>query len=174
METVKVKIYTFEELPEDIQQKILEKFYDINIFYDWWEYTFEDAKNIGLKINTFELDRGRNITGEFYDNASEVAQNILNNHGEHCQTHITAFNFLEEWQPIFSEYMNEDSELYESEEAERRLIDIENEFLNDLLSDYLSLLDKEWEYITSEEAIKESIIANEYTFRKNGEQFYNY
>ena len=37
-----------------------------------------------------------------------------------------------------------------------------------LLNDYLSLLSNEYEYLISDEAIKETITANEYEFYENG------
>ena len=39
-----------EKLSDKAKQKAIEKFYDINVDYDWWDSVYEDAKNIGLKI----------------------------------------------------------------------------------------------------------------------------
>jgi hypothetical protein len=49
--------------------------------------------------------------------------------------------------------------------------DIIEGFKNRLLSEYAAILNSEYEYRISNEAVKESIIANEYTFLKNGEFF---
>lgn len=168
MKTKTINIYSFSELSEEAKQKAIEKFYDINVNYDWWEPTYEDAKNIGLKINSFDLERNRHAKGEFIWSACEVAANILKEHGETCETYKTAENFLKEWQPIFDEYMNEESENYLSWESEDKLQELESEFLESLLEDYSIMLQNELEYLTSEKAIIETIELNEYEFTEDG------
>jgi hypothetical protein len=168
MRTIQTTVYTFDELTEKAQQKAIENLYDINIDHNWWGSTYEDAEQIGLKITSFDLDRNRHATGDFLLNAAEVAQNILNNHGPDCSTFKTATAFLEEWQPVFNNYMNENHEDYESRDAEGQLQDIEGEFLNSLLEDYSILLQNESEYLQSREAIIEIIQANEYEFTEDG------
>jgi hypothetical protein len=171
MKTIRIKVYKFNELSQDAQYKAIEKLNDINVDFDWWEYTYQDAKEIGLKITSFDLDRNRHAKGEFILSAAEVAQNIINNHGESCETYKTASNFLESWQPIFNAYMDEENEKYESREAEEEMQEIEEEFLNSLLEDYSIMLQNEYKYLQSDEAIKETIEANDYDFLANGELF---
>lgn len=171
MRTIRTKVYQFSELSKAAQQKAIEVCSDYNVDYDWWQSTYEDAANIGLKITSFDLDRNRHAKGEFTLSANEVAQNILNNHGEGCDTYKTASTFMETWQPVFNEYMNEDSDNYESPESEQLLQNFEEDFLNDLLEDYSIMLQKECEYQQSEPAIKETIEANEYEFKADGTRF---
>ena len=171
MRTVRTKVYKFSELSEQAKQKAIEQLSDINVDYDWWQSTYEDAANIGLKITSFDLDRNRHAKGEFTLAANEVAQNIFNNHGECCDTYKTAQTFMETWQPVFNEYMDERSDKYESSEAEQLLQNFEEDFLNDLLEDYSIMLQNECEYNQSEAAIIETIEANEYEFTKDGKQF---
>jgi len=161
MRTIRIKAYKFEELSEEVQTKVIDKNYDINVHDEWWDGVYEDARNIGLKITGFDTDRNRHATGEFLLSANEVAQNILNEHGDMCETYKTAENFMSVWQPVFNDYM-------ETEEGEDKLIDLETEFLNSLLEDYAMTLEKESEYLMSEEAIKETLIANEYEYTKDG------
>lgn len=169
MKTIEIKLYSFDELSETAKQKAIEGLFDINVSHEWWDCTYEDAKNIGLEIDGFDLDRNRHATGRFLLSANEVACNILNNHGNLCNTYKTAEKFMEDWQPIFTDYMNEESENYESSKSEDELNDLESEFLNDLLEDYSVLLQEESEYLTSEEAIIEAIEANEYDFTEDGD-----
>ena len=170
MRTIQVNLYKFEELSEEAKQKAIENLYEINVYFDWWECTYDDAIRIGLRITGFDLDRNRHAKGKFLLSANEVAQNILNEHGEQCETYKTASEFLEEWNPIFAEYMDENSEHYESYEREQELIDLENDFLNSLLEDYSIILQKEYEYLMSEEAIIETIEANEFEFYEDGKR----
>lgn len=171
MRTVRTKVYSFNELSNEAQQKAIANLCDINVNFDWWQSTYDDASNIGLKITSFELDRNRNATGEFLLSACEVAQNIFNNHGENCETYKTAQKFIEVWQPIFDNYMDENSENYESQELENDLQQLEDNFLNELVEDYSIILQNESEYLQSDEAIKETILANDYEFTKDGNQF---
>jgi len=169
MRTIEINIYQFNELSEEAKEKALLNLSDINIDYEWWSSTYEDAKQIGLNITSFDLDRNRHCKGVFDLSASEVAQNILNEHGEDCRTYKTADAFMAEWDPIFSDYMDESSENYESAGLENKLMEIEAEFLNSLLSDYAMMLQEECDYLQSDEAIIETIEANEYEFNEEGE-----
>jgi hypothetical protein len=171
MRTVRTKVYQFSELDEQTQQKAINSLSDINVNYEWWEFIYEDAANIGLEITSFDLDRRRGADGNFTLSACEVAANILSEHGESCETYKTAENFMSEWQPIFNEYMDENSANYESSDSEQKLLELENEFLSNLLEDYSIILQKQSEYLQSSEAIIETIEANEYEFTKEGNRF---
>ena len=168
MRTIETNIYTFGELSEDMQEKAIENLYDINTFFDWWESTCENAAIIGLNITSFDLDRCRRVNGEMNFAANEVAANIFRDHGEGCETYKTAQAFMKEWEPLFFEYMDETNEKYESAETESDLQDLESEFLKNLLEDYSIILQNEFEYLQSEEAIKETIESNEYEFTADG------
>lgn len=161
MRTIEVKVYKFDELSEESKQKALEKLIDINVDYEWYQFTYEDAKRIGLKLTEFDLDRNRHANGEFTLAANEVAQNIFNEHGENTETYKTAEKFMEKWQPIFDKYM-------QTEEGEDELMEIEDNFLKELLSDYAIMLQHEYEYLISDEAIIETIKANDYEFTEDG------
>ena len=168
MRTIETNVYQFSELSEEMQEKAISNLYDINVSFDWWQSTYEDASNIGLKITSFDLDRRRHAEGELNLSANEVAANIFKNHGEDCETYKTAKSFMEEWEPLFAEYMDETNEKYESGEVERELQGLEEDFLKSILEDYSMMLQKESEYLQSEEAIKETIEANEYEFTADG------
>jgi hypothetical protein len=171
MKTIEVNVYKFAELSDKAKDKAISEFYDTNVNYDWWDSIYDDAATIGLKITGFDLDRSRHANGEFTLAANEVAQNIFDNHGKTCETFKTAETFMEEWQPIFNNYMDENHEDYESYESEQKMQDIEDEFLKSLCEDYSIMLQNEYEYLTSEKAIIESIEANDYDFTENGELF---
>jgi len=51
------------------------------------------------------------------------------------------------------------------------LQEMEDDFLNSLIEDYSIILQNESEYLQSDEAIKETILANDYEFTKDGNQF---
>lgn len=142
--TTKHTVYNFSELSEAAQDKALESLYDINISHDWFDYTFDDAKNIGLEITEFDIYR-RSIDGRLLESLPDVCKAILAEHGPGTETHKLA----EQWQHKHGE-------------------DNEEKFLRELLEEYLSILDKECEYLSSREAIIETIDANEYEFYEDG------
>uniref|UniRef100_A0A6M3LE64 Uncharacterized protein n=1 Tax=viral metagenome TaxID=1070528 RepID=A0A6M3LE64_9ZZZZ len=170
MREATIKVYKYEELEESVKQKALEKLCDINVDYEWWEFIYDDAERIGLKIEEFELDRGAYCKGEWIEGAEESAEKILREHGEGCETYKDALRFraeLEQAEVLFKsrkDYDPEYEEFKESEEYE----EVCEEFLRILLEDYRIILQKDYDWLTSEEAIVEMIEANEYEFTKDG------
>ncbi len=168
MRTIELKVYSFDELSDEAKEKAVNNLIDINVDHDWWDSTYEDVQTIGLKITSFDLDRNRHAEGEFLLSAAEVAQNIFNNHGKNFDTYKTAQSFMDAWQPYFNDYMDETSEHYESGEYEDQMNELESEFLRSLLEDYSIMLQNECDYLQTDEAIIETIKANEYEFYENG------
>ena len=94
MKTIEINLYEFSELSDKAKQKAISKLSDINVSHDWWNFTYDDAENIGLKITSFNLDRNRHAKGKFIISGCEVAEKIMSEHGENCETFKTAAQFL--------------------------------------------------------------------------------
>ena len=171
MRTIERNVYTFDELSEEVREKVINNLSDINVDFDWWSHIYEDAKSVGIQISSFDLDRNRHAKGCFLLSAAEVAQNILNSHGEKCETYKTTQQFLHDWQPVFDNYMDETHRDYESNESEDKLMELEDEFLSSLLEDYANMLQEECDFLEGREAIVETIKANEYEFYEDGTMF---
>ena len=171
MKTIQINLYSFDELSEAAKQKAIENNLYVNVNYDWYSYIYENAKNIGLEITGFDIDRNRHATGTFITSVCEVAQNIINEHCETCETYKTATKFLEEWQPAFNDYLDETHDDYESKDAEDTMIELEEDFLKSLLEDYSIILQDEYDYLQSDEAIIDTIRANDYLFTQDGKIF---
>ena len=168
-ETITKTIYQFNELPEDAKQKAIEKLSDINTDYEWWDCAYEDAANVGLKITGFDLDRASYCKIEYIEDACHAAHKIIENHGESCDTYKNASEFLKNRDEIVNNAAKDENGDFENEyELDQKLDEIENEFLKTLSEDYWIILQQEYEYRTSEEAIIETIEANEYEFDENG------
>lgn len=168
-ETKTINIYTFSELSPSAQEHAITQQGEFNASNEWWDYTYDDAENIGLKITGFDLDRSSYCEGHFILSACEVAANIFRDHGETCETYKTAEQFMGQWQPVFNSYTDESSEHYESRESEDKLQELEDEFLKSLLEDYQIMLQNEYEYQFDETRCIEDIKANEYEFTEDGE-----
>lgn len=189
MRKVEKTIYKFDELSEEAKKKAIENLWDCNVDYDWWDFIYEDANNVGLKITGFDLDRGDNVDIEFVDTAKDTAESILKEHGEQTETYLLAKSFLERfiieeseeekystlYQDITPE--NEKEEILESKYADKmnnaqdEMENLSEDFLEDLSNLYLTMLKEEYEYKTSEEAIIESIEANEWEFTEDGKMY---
>jgi hypothetical protein len=163
MKTITINLYKFSELSESAKQKAIAELSDINVSNDWWEYNYEDAKQIGLKITGFDLDRGNYAKGKIIGTAEETALLIKENHGPETDTFKLAEGFLLDLEKL---------ELKpESKDRELMIEDLEEYFLKELLGDYLYILKKEYEYRTSKEAIIETIESNDYDFTENGDLY---
>lgn len=173
------KVYRFEELSDEAQQKALEKLCDVNIDYEWWESVFEDAKTIGVVIKEFSLDRGSYCRGQFIESELDVAEAILKEHGKDCETYRDAYEFIwamaESEDADYEEYRREvepgDDFVWGAEDfdPDAACPDELEEFQRTIFEDYRIILQKEYDYLTSEDTIRETINANEYEFTEDGQ-----
>lgn len=134
MRTISVNLYRFSELSAKAKQRALNdyRYYET---HDWarWDSMYEmyeDAKMIGLHLKSFD-DYSAN--GEFIANPEQVAKNIVMEHGADCETHKIAAEYL--------------ALPYEDRDAE--------ELLEKLLRAYHNMLQKEQEYLESDEHLSE-------------------
>lgn len=175
MRTVRTKIYKLDELPTEAQNKAIQFFNYINVDCDWWDSVYEDAKQVGLKIKEFNTYRSGYCKGEFIYPAYDVANKIKENHGEACETYKTAIAFIAKWDALVVKHSDgittdkvaEDNEYKFDQAAE----DIENEFIKIICEDYRILLSKEYDYLTSDESVMETIRLRQYEFTKDGLRF---
>lgn len=157
VKVIHTPVFAFDDLDDDAKDVARNWYREGALDYDWWDSTFEDAETIGLRIKSFELDRGRNATGVFTKDVDEVIELILENHGESCETFKTALQYKGELQIARKNDENQDE-----------LDEIEEEFRKSLLEDYSIMLQHEYEYLLSDKAVDDMIRANEYTFDKFG------
>jgi hypothetical protein len=166
----KTKIYEWAEMSEDQKDKAIEKLYDINVDYEWWDSVYDDAKAIGLKIDEFDIDRGSYCKGKFIWDAISVANKIMDDHGKDCETYKTAKQYVDERNMLIEQERKQWIEDVDGEfiADDVDTSDIDDEFLRLLLEDYRIMLQNEYEYLTSRQSIIETIEANEYEFDENG------
>lgn len=155
--TVTYDIFTFEELSETAKNTAREWYRSLGIDFEWWESTYEDAENIGLKISSFDCGRSNEIEIDLLSgfSISEVCQNILKDHGAHCETYKTALSLYIDRHNGYTRKQGED---------------YKKEWLGCIGEDYLIMLRKDLEYLESDESVDENIKCNEYTFDENGKR----
>lgn len=171
MKTKTITLYEFDELNPELQDRAIENLADTN--YEWWDSVYDDAKQIGLKLTEFDLDRHRHADGNFINGAVETANLILKFHGDTCESYKTASQFLKDRDALVEKYSDGLDKSIVSEDNEREFDSdcdqLEADFLRSILVDYSIMLQREYEYLCSREAIIETIRANEYTFNERGE-----
>jgi hypothetical protein len=188
--TKKYKVYNFNELNEAAKEKAIEQFQDINVNYEWYEddciYN-EIANDYGLEINmdeiNFDLDRENYAAFETYTHGSK-------------KNYVKGI-YIDDYQKFFKKaglntklkrvkeaigniwidhnhfaggeirnYVNSDY----TELTEADLEDLET-CLEKFTDKILDVLKQQYEYLTSSEAIIETIETNEYQFLEDGENF---
>ena len=152
MKTIEILLFEFDELSESAKQKALGSLAEINVNHDWWDCLYDDAKTIGVKIKSFDIYRG-DIKISLMTDADTVARKIMSDHGKNTPTYILAETF------ILTNRTEENQE------------DLEAEFESALGRKYLTLLQREFDYLTSEEAVVESIKAYDYQFTADGKMY---
>jgi hypothetical protein len=170
MRAKEIKIYKFSELPDDAKDKAIEWYASASCHDEWWQNTYEDAESVGIKIKGFDCDRGNKIDGAIINcSARECAEAIKKSHGDTCETYKLADAFLIARDKIVDEAPRDENGDFESEyDLDAALDEIEAEFERAILEEYLSILRREYDFVTSREYIIDAIEANEYEFTEEG------
>ena len=186
--TTKTKVYNFEELSIEAQEKVIEDNRDINTDYDWWEFTIDDSKS---NLEELGYTEPKIYFSGFWsqgDGASFEAQvdltkwlkahklankyRALYYHASEYSISITKNGFYEHeyTMNIECDYVGD----YVSEISRQQYDIVENIILEDARSEARKIyrtLEKEYEALSSDEAIKDTILANEYQFTESGKIF---
>ena len=162
----RTKVYKFGELSAEAHSKVIETLGEINTQCDWWDSVYEDAAQIGITITEFDLYH-RTIDGNFEDYPETIAQEIVENHGEQCETHKTATLYLKNRAALLNKYPD-DEDGDRGAEGEDAIDDLNIGFKRSILKDYRESLSREYDYLTSREAVIELIDSNGYEFTEKG------
>ena len=164
MKTIEIKVYKFDELDKQTREKVIEYYRYINVedtfWYDWIK---EDFIRLGLEIQEFDLGR-RNYIKIYIDNFKDTSESILQEFGDSVGVKQTAKNYLDEYEKILSNFK-------EDEDIERELEILDEKYEKEYSEDILSYIRLNYDWETSDEAIYQTIEANDYNFTWNGEIF---
>lgn len=141
MRTKIINLYKYDEFSDNAKKKAMGWYIGNYPDYDWWDCIYEDATRIGLKITEFDLGNSKKIKGYLTQSMDECCHAILKEHGRECDTSKIAVQYIEN-NPTHDE--DEDESIVE-------------EFEQQLLKEYFSLLDKEYEFLMSTEHLEEEI-----------------
>lgn len=163
--TREFKVFTFAELSEEAREKVLMDMCDLNVDYDWWGCTYEDAQIIGCKISSFDTGRANSIEFELLTGIEDCYNLIKKNHGEACNTYLIALDIETKHTNLLTDTLLSDNTFSDG------IDNLEEDFRQRLGEEYLSMLCKEYEYSTSNKAIIETIESNDYEFLEDGKLF---
>lgn len=196
MKTVEIKLFSFDELSEDIQEKVLDRYRNSEVeFFEWWETEYDfitsmfAACGIDIKIKGFDLDHAQRISLKGSATAEDILQGIRKGK---VSEEFPALDLpeLPTFNPWFEKII-EDLEMYLEFETlrwnENTIVEhglpsgypnIQAEvnklegYLEDLgaalRSESFDCLQKQYEWLTSDECIKERLQDDMY-FLENGD-----
>ena len=164
MKTIEINVYKFKELDKQTKEKVIDNYRYINVEDTfWYDFIKEDFIRLGLEIRSFDLDRG-SFAEIHIEDFEETSKNIIEEFGDNLPIQKTAKNYIDEFNKIQANFK-------EDEDIERELEILDEKYQREYSADILSYLRKDYDYQVSDEAIIETIEANDYNFTWNGEIF---
>lgn len=188
MITKEITFAHFNDLTDSQKEKVLDKNRDTNVDYDWWEYTIDDCKEIG-QLMGFEMENiyfsgfhsqgdGACFTGGF-SYKKNMVKSIKSLYPTDTELHRIAKEVQELYRKSFytmcgqisqrGHYNHERSMSlnYNTYQDEIKGQVDEDEWL-DIIADFAcwiyKRLNNEYDWLTSDEQVAESLIANECEF----------
>ena len=184
MRTEEIKIYSFGELTEEAQETAIENTRNSEgyLSYDWWDFEYEDfhneLKNIGVECDNFYWDL--EYRGNFYldkPNIFDIRKFIKKMDAERI---LILKNLMIEDEEdryeiedgLYSAGIYSDENRTEvCDSGIEELDDILTEGLREILKGFLSRLREQYNYLNSDEAIREDLVNNECEFLEGGERY---
>lgn len=176
MRTIEIQAYKFNELDEQTKLQVIKDNIYINVEFDWWDCTYETLRECEIKVNSFDTGRNNSCEISFLVTAYEVATNIVDTFGEAMDIVKGSKNFIKDRDALVKKHgegnkidgYSVKDEFYDEFDEEEA--DLAHEFQRELSLEILNWLRQEYEYLTSEEAIIETIEANDIEFTKEGKR----
>lgn len=193
MRQVTHTVYQFDELTEEAQQRAISEHYDWNIHNDWYDFVYDDAKRaasaLGISIsNIYFSGFASQGDGACFEGSYEYKKGSIAaaaDYGKELQDIARAL--LDAQRPAFyglvasaqqrgfyshSGCMAIDVERYNGYYDRLDVSADQHDAIEQALRDFAdwiyARLEAEYDYLTSEEAIAESLRANEMEFHETG------
>lgn len=197
MRTIETVVYKYDELSESAQQKAREWYLEGGLNYPWWDFSYEDfvrvAEILGIEISTRRNGKTPEIyfTGFYcqgsgssfvgtYRYAKGAVAKIKEYAPKEEDLHRIAYGLQEVQRRHFYRLVADISsvrdhyirvDVYDRDDRYRDIGGAEEE-VRELMNDFndwmFKRLQDEYEYLTSDEQVAESIIVNEYEFDEDG------
>ena len=199
MKTVEVKLYKFDELSEKAQAKAIEKNRDINVHDDWHEFIIDDWINEEIPSKGFNATKiyysgfwsqgdgamfeyngiRYDIFNEFLDtlNLSPMRRKWLEKNvypgatGRHrghyshekCCSHSIYWEIANvHWTTNLYKWLESFADNFESFVVDK---------YEDICSELYRTLEEEYDYLTDDRQVAETLYANDYDFTEDGDNY---
>lgn len=189
---VTLQVYSVKELAEEVRQRVLDKHRDINTEHEWWAWLHEgfkdELKELGVEVDTFywSIDGDRHFfmsKPHIFDLRLFLTKLGLDKHEllmkfDNCSIYHISLTGERGRESNCAELDMEYSEEVEcSEEKMEEMNELQNEveeqvnnWIEDISNNFLREIEKQYEYACSNEAIIDTLEANEYQFDKYGNE----
>lgn len=146
MRTETITLFAFDELPKDIQKKVLDKHRYIDVQdYDWADVFMESEKELGIIFDDWDEDN-RKANIRLLAEPEQVARNLVSTYASSTDLHQIAESYL--W----------------TDDEDRD----DTKFLALLRKEYHYALIRERDYLTSDEYLKEKFLVEGFEFLADG------
>tara|TARA_Y100001951_G_scaffold105320_1_gene121876 strand:+ start:530 stop:1012 length:483 start_codon:yes stop_codon:yes gene_type:complete len=157
MRVIETKAYQFEELDEQTKEKAIYNYRYISVEDSfWYEFIKDDLISVGIELRSFDIDRA-SYAEIHIDYFFETCEKIIETHGENCETYKIAERYIKEYNEIHQHIHDDDA-----------IECLDEEYQKEFSEEVLSMLRREYEYMTSDEYVIEMFEANEYEFTEEG------
>ncbi len=197
MRIVETKVYKYEELSDSAKERAREWYLENGLCYDWWDDSYEDfcrvAEILGIEISTRRDGKTPEIyftgfycqgSGSSFNGTYRYAKGAVAKIKQYAPQDEELHRIAESLQAVQSRHFyklrasiktrRDDSirvEVWHGDDQYRDIGNAEDK-VRDLMNDFndwmFKRLQDEYEYLTSDEQVAESIIANEYEFDEDG------
>ena len=193
MKIMETKVHSFNELSDDAKETAIANYRENNLDYEWWDCSFDVFKTMGVLMG-IDIDAiyfsgfasqgdGACFEGDYeYKKGSLKA--IKNHAPRDTDLHDVAQRLFLAQKPAFYQltanvkqrghYLHENcTDISVSDKDDFAVSQDQCEEVREALRAFMqwiyTRLEAEYDYLQSDDAIKESIEANEYEFTANGE-----
>lgn len=196
MHKQEIELYYFNELEPNIQEMILQKYWDFNVYYGWTDMYLKEWKT---KLDSIGFKNAEIHFSGFYSQGDGTSFDADIDTPQILNTLIMCYNKQDGLQAEKCSYLTDYIKFYINKNGYSHhychektrytafeIYDIDKPYWNKILDNLTGLIEnlrldlcktiykelqQEYEYLTSDESVKESIIANELEFFKNGRTF---
>lgn len=172
MRTIEVKLYQFEELSAEAKENAIANNRTINVDFDWWDCTCESMKEVGVKIDSFDIYY-RTIS-IIIEDSEHTASKTIENFGEGMEIVKISKQFIKDRDALVKR-LGEGNDIagYSVKEEfideyDEEIEYLEEEYRKEMAEEILTWLRDEYEFLQTDESVAETLICNEYDFTKDG------
>lgn len=187
-ETKEYTVYDYNDLlaNKELKERVLEKHWDINVSHEWWDwvyqYWFEKLAKLGIENPEFEWElysqgAGASIDCNDIDINELIDSDLFKSFKENDlnDKELKTLKVLYDKGIIYNfdcrgNYYNklDPSKHRKQSDIVHKFDWILRKFIEDLCDDFYHDLKEEYDYLTSEEGILETLQINEYEFLEDG------